>query len=107
MVPPAAVQPNAGCDAIAFPNWSFTVALKACVAFGSIVAEPGLPVALVAGWSTVTTPVLVGVGPSWRVTVAWRVWGPAGVNVGVLFFAAWGRWARRVPPLGPAVTAQV
>src|SRR5207245_4343923 len=48
MLPPPAVQPNAGCDVIAFPNWSFSVAAKACVAFGSIVAEPGLTVTLVA-----------------------------------------------------------
>ena len=73
MVPPPAVQPKAGCDAIAFPNWSFTVALNACVAFGSTVVEPGLTVTLVACWSTVTTTVLVTVRPSWSVTVARKV----------------------------------
>src|SRR5712691_12187667 len=46
-VPPAlTVQPKVGCDAIASPNWSLSAAVKACVAFGSTVADAGLTATL-------------------------------------------------------------
>ena len=71
--PPFTVQPKVGCEAIASPNWSLSVALKACVAFGSTVADAGLTATLVACWSTGTTTELVTVRPSWSVTLTWKV----------------------------------
>src|SRR5439155_19510319 len=46
--PPLTIQANAGCEAIGSPNWSSSVAVKACVAFGSTVADAGLTVTLLA-----------------------------------------------------------
>ena len=71
--PPLTIQANAGCEAIGSPNWSSSVAVKACVAFGSTVADAGLTVTLLASCSTGTTTWLVTVRPSWSVTVTWTV----------------------------------
>ena len=71
--PPLTVQPNVGCDAIGWPNWSSSVGVKACVAFGATVGKPGLTQMLVACCCTGTTTWLVTVRPSWSVTVTRKV----------------------------------
>ena len=71
--PPFTAQSKAGCAVTTSPNWSYSVAVKACVPCGSSGAEPGTTVALAAScWtSTVTWPVVEN--PSWSVTVTWKV----------------------------------
>ena len=71
--PPITAQSKAGCAVTTSPNWSYSVAVKACVPCGSSVAGPGATVTLAAPcWtSTVTWPVVEN--PSWSVTVTWKV----------------------------------
>ena len=73
-VPPAlTLHVKVGCDAIAAPNWSFRLAVNACVPFGATAADAGLTATLVACCCTGTTTELVTVTPSWSATVTWKV----------------------------------
>ena len=73
MPPPLTLHVKVGCDAIAAPNWSFRLAVNACVPFGATVADAGLTATLVACCCTGTTTELVTVTPSWSATVTWKV----------------------------------
>src|SRR5207244_218053 len=59
--PPVTVQLKVGCEAMAMANWSLSVAVNACVAFGSTVADAGLTVTLLGCCATGTT--------TWHLTV--------------------------------------
>ena len=107
IVPPAAVQVNVGCDAIAWPNWSSATAVNVCAAFSAKAAFCGETATEAAVCVTVTgTSLVVLLLPSLIVTRS--VYGPAAAKLAVVSFEAFVPLAENVTGAGGVpTTAQV